>query len=174
MFKIFKKKEDKEYLLEWQNTVMTDKNDKLYMTKNQLLPITQGQAQGDMEMIDDCVKFVNETKNPETFFSRLELLENTSIHLVSLEKYINFTGTTPSQALQEFYEQKQIAIKQFLIRYFISVSDKADKLKTERGKHNQFQKFYDSLVPYFDIMNDENKEYIETKYNLYTKHLSQK
>ena len=38
--------------------------------------------------------------------------------------------------------------------------DKMDNLKTERGKINQIQKFYNSLTPYFDLMNEENIEYI--------------
>ena len=173
MFNFLKKtKEQNEYLLEWQNTVMIDKSDKLYMTKNQLISITKSQALRDMEIIDDCIRLVKETKNVETFFGRLELLENKSIHLSSLEKYLDFTGAKPSQALQEFNEEKQIAIKEFLIRYFTSIMDKMDNLKTERGKINQIQKFYNSLTPYFDLMNEENIEYIRTKYKAYTRTLN--
>lgn len=168
MFNLFKKKEDNQYLLEWQNAILKDKSDKLVMNKKQLIQATSQQAQRYIEISNDCVKIVNDTVNPNTFFDRLELLEDASKKLVSLEKYLDFKGAKPSQALQEFNSQKQIAIKEFLIRYFTSILDKVDKLKTERGKMNQFQKFYDSLIPYFDLMDDENKDYIITKYKAYT------
>lgn len=168
MFNLFKKKEDNQYLLEWQNAILKDKSDKLVMNKKQLIQATSQQAQRYIEISNDCVKIVNDTVNPNTFFDKLELLEDTSKKLVSLEKYLDFKGAKPSQALQEFNSQKQTAIKEFLIRYFTSILDKVDKLKTERGKMNQFQKFYDSLIPYFDLMNDENKDYIITKYKAYT------
>lgn len=168
MFSFFKKKEDSQYLLEWQNTLLTDKVDKLIMTKKQLIERTNYEARRYMQIANDCVKIVNDTIKPETFFERLELLEDTSERLVSLEKYLSFSGTKPSQAQQEFKEQKQTAIYYFIIRYLNSVIDKADKLKTQRGKNSQFQKFYDSLTPYFYLMNEENKKYIIMKYHKFT------
>lgn len=167
MFNLFKKKEDNQYLLEWQNAILKDKSDKLVMNKKQLIQATSQQAQRYIEIANDCVKIVNDTVNPNTFFDRLELLEDTSKKLVSLEKYLDFTGAKPSQSFQEFNEQKQTAIYNFVIRYLNSILDKSEKLKTQRGKNNQIQKFYDSLVPYFDLMNEYNKKYIITKYETF-------
>ena len=84
---------------------------------------------------------------------------------------MDFTGAKPSQAFQEFNEQKQTAIYNFVIRYLNSILDKSEKLKTQRGKNNQIQKFYNSLTPYFDLMNEENIEYIRTKYKAHTRTL---
>lgn len=41
-------------------------------------------------------------------------------------------------------------------------------MKTDKGKLNQYQKFYDSLKPYFAEMNADNINYVETKYRVYT------
>ena len=74
-------------------------------------------------------------------------------------------------ALKTLLAEEQEVIKNFLIRYCWAVVEKADKLKTEKGQFNQWQKFYDSLSPYFHVMNDENVEFIETKYKAYTRYL---
>ena len=48
------------------------------MNKKQLIQATSQQAQRYIEIANDCVKIVNDTVNPNTFFDRLELLEDTS------------------------------------------------------------------------------------------------
>lgn len=50
------------------------------------------------------------------------------------------------------------------IRYYNSVKTYADTLKTDKGKSNQYQKFYDTLMNYRNVMNEENIKYIEYKY----------
>jgi len=165
LFDFFKRKE----LLEWQNTLLAEPVPRLIMTEKQLKEGTKNRVENDLRIIKDCIKILGETTNPETYFSRLELMEKNAYDLVIIGKYANLKGATSHEAFVEFLENKQISIKEFLIRYFTNVFDKAEKLKTDNGKLKQYQKFYDSLQPYYSVMNSNNIDYIETKYRAYTR-----
>lgn len=159
----------KARLLEWQNLIMQEERTDLIMTEQQLRQFTTQQAQNDLRIINDCARLVQTTTKPDVFFSRLQLLWEKSEHLAKLEKYISFSGASPSAAFAEVRENHQTAITEFLIRYFSETFDKAEAMKTEKGRIGKYQKFYDSLQDYYRYMNDENIDYIETKYAAYTR-----
>lgn len=155
----------KNRLLEWQNTLLETPVNRLVMNEQTLKMQTQARIENDIRIVQDCVRILGSTTKVDVFFSRLQLMEERTKDMVLFEKYDSFSNAKPSEALNEFYRDKQECIYQFLIRYFGEVFDKAEKLKTEKGKRNQFQKFYDSLQEYYVIMNDNNIYYIEEKYN---------
>lgn len=59
---------------------------------------------------------------------------------------------------------KQDEIRAFLKRYFNDAKKQADKMKTDKGKLNKYEKLYQNLQQYFELMNSENIEYAENKY----------
>ena len=126
--------------------------------------ILQQQAENDLRIIADCTNLVQTTLNPDTFFTRLNLLVEKSKHLCELEGKVNFTGASPTAAYIEVKENYQEAINQFLNRYYLDVCSNADTLKTVAGKNGRYQKFYDSLQEYYQYMNGENISFIETKF----------
>ena len=151
----------KKELLTWQNLVFQDSPNKLIMSERQLKQLTEQQAGDDLRIIQDCIKIISDTIKPDIFFSRLELLKEKSKHLIQLESYINFSGASPSAAFKEVIANEQQAIYQFIGRYYNATFEKAKTLKTDKGKKNQFKKFYDSLQLYTDKMNEHNIKYIE-------------
>lgn len=163
--------EKKERLLRWQKLILTNSPDRLIMTEQQLKAATQQQAENDLRIMNDCYKIVEETIKPDVFFMRLNMLLEKSLRLCSFEQYISFKGANPSEAYNEIKTKYQEAIKQFLIRYFSDTFDKAEAMKTEKGRIGKYQKFYDSLQEYYKFMDKENIDYIETKYKAYTRHL---
>lgn len=165
---------DETYLLEWQNAVVEGSQNKLICSEHQLQQITTQQAENDLRIIHDCVQLTQSTLDPDVFFMRLDLLVEKSEHLCTLEKYISFSGASPKDAYNQVIEQRQEAIKQFLIRYATDCFDKAEALKTAKGKLGRYQKFYDSLQPYYEIMDTDNIDYIETKYKAYVSIATQK
>lgn len=160
----------KEHLLRWQNVLMTDSPSKLIMTEQQLKVTTVQQAENDLRIIQDCVKLVEKTTKPDVFFMRLNLMVEKAKHLASLEEYINFSGASPTAAYNEVAQDYYEIVNQFLIRYFSETFDKAEAMKTEKGRTGKYQKFYDSLQEYYCYMSDENIDYIETKYKAYARH----
>lgn len=157
-----------EHLLQWQNTIMKDSPNRLIMTEQQLKTATIQQAENDLRIINDCHKLLQSTKNPDVFFMRLNLLVEKSKHLCTLEKYVPLSGASPTAAYNEVVTNYHAAIQQFLIQYLSDTFDKAESMKTEKARIGKYQKFYDSLQEYYCYMNDENKNYIETKYRVYT------
>lgn len=164
------KKEKEAYLIQWQAAVMPENGNRLLVTEEQLLATTKYIAANDLRIINDCNYIIQSTLKPDTFFMRLNLLVEKAKHLVLLERYMSFSGASPSSAYNEIVENYQEAVRLFLIRYFSDTYDKAEAMKTEKGRIGKYQKFYDSLQEYYCYMNDENIDYIETKYKAYTRH----
>ena len=169
LFNLFNRKRTKKELLQWQNLVMQDSPNVLIMTEQQLKEASISQAKNILRIINDSKKLIEKTLKPEVFFMRLQLIVEKSEHLCKLEPYVDFTGGSPSAAFREVERNFQLAIKQFLIRYFTDTFDKAESMASEKGKIKKYQKFYDSLQNYYWLMDDANKEYIETKYRLHAK-----
>lgn len=167
LFDLFKNSRKKEYLLEWQKTIITGDVSELITTEKQLKEFTQQQAENDLRIIHDCTRLLEETLNPDVFFMRLDLLIEKAQHLCKLEKYISFSGASPVDALNEITNNYQQVINRFLIRYFSDTFDKAENMKTEKGKKGKYQKFYTSLKQYYEYMDETNIDYIETKYSAY-------
>ena len=159
----------KQRLLEWQNVVMAQRSDRLVMSEQQLRQASVQQAQNDLRIMNDCKNLVSTTVKPDVFFSRLNLMIEKGTHLQQLERYVSFSGASPTAALNEIKQDYQEAVRQFLVRYFSDTFDKAEAMKTEKGKQNKYIKFYESLQEYYCYMNDSNKEYVETKYRAYVK-----
>ena len=152
-----------EILLNWQNIILADPQPTLIMSEQELIQSSIARAENDLRIIHDCLKIISETVNPDTFFMRLDLLKQKAHDLVVLEPYIHTTGASPTVAFNEIIQNEQQCIYEFLCRYYNATFDKAQKTKTENGKKNQYQKFYDSLQPYADKMNDHNINYLKYK-----------
>lgn len=164
LFDLFTGKRD--WLLGWQNQVCEDRSTKLYMSEKQLVDVTIMQVGGSIKIFEDSLKIIADTEKPNVFFSRLDLAEKHLTKLVSLEPYMKTIkqirmSDTPSSMLRVFVSEKDRCIVDFLYRYYWSVKEKAEKMKTEKGKQNQYEKFYVSLVPYFNQINEYNMKIID-------------
>lgn len=159
----------KQMLVEWQKLVMPESSDRLVMSEQQLRQVSIQQAQNDLRIMNDCEKLVMTTVKPDVFFSRINLLVEKGERLQQFEKYMSFSGASLTAALNEIKQNYQEAVKQFLVRYFSDTFDKAEAMKTEKGKNNKYIKYYESLQEYYCYMNDSNKEYVEEKYRVYVK-----
>ncbi len=169
LFDIFSKK--RTNLLELQKIVLDKSPDHLILSEKKLLQMAKIQADNSLRIIQDCNGILQKTTKPDVFFERLRLLILHSGNLATLEKYVPFRGASPKKAFDVLMAEKQDCIGEFLVRYFSAAFDKAAGLKTDKGKLNQYQKFYDSLVPYFGEMDEGNRDYVETKYKAYTRNL---
>ena len=55
----------------------------------------------------------------------------------------------------------QAAVRDLIVRCFQKAQLNAEKLKTEKGKLGQFEKFQSSLEAYFFRMSDENAQLVQ-------------
>lgn len=157
---------NKTELLEWQNAIFVDKSERLFMSSKQLEEATFQAVANDIRIFDDSSNILNKTVKPDVFFPRLTLAEEILNHLCTLEPYMKKVGrirmnSTPSELLREFCDNKERYVCDFIYKYYWSVKEKAETLKTEKGKEKQYQKFYDSLLQYSDQISEHNMKYVD-------------
>lgn len=104
---------------------------------------------------------VNRTTDPEVFFSRYDTVKEMAEKLASISKYVKFKGMKPAEVLRQVTDQEDAATRDMVLRCFQKAQLNAEKLKTEKGKLGQFEKFQSSLEPYFFRMSKENAELVQ-------------
>lgn len=161
----------KAELLNLQKIVMADSPDELICSEAQLTALANEKAKNSYRIMKDSATLLQSSTNPDTFFERLRLFSSHCNTLVALEKYVSFSGASPTDLYNTLIIEKQELIHEFLVRYFTKIDIYATGLKTVKGQLNQYQKFYDSLKPYYSEMDVNNIDYVETKYKAYTRSL---
>ncbi|MCX4352030.1 MAG: hypothetical protein OSJ60_10360 [Lachnospiraceae bacterium] len=146
---------DTQDLLAWQNVLYPD-TPQLKFSASQLKNLSARMIPRQSQIAHDCMELVNTTAVPETFFSRYDLLLEKLTLLSNLEKYVRFNTYSPTQQLDSAIRKKPLATKAFIDRYWAATINKASSLKTEKGKRNRYQKFYDTLLSYSDKMTEDN------------------
>ena len=104
---------------------------------------------------------VNRTTEPDVFFSRYDTVKEKAEQLASISKYVKMKGTKPAEVLRMARDQEEAATRNFILRCFQKAMLNAEKVKTEKGKRGQFEKFQTSLEPYFFRMSDENARLVQ-------------
>lgn len=117
------------------------------------------------QIIEDCEKIVHNTENAETFFSRYNLLLDTLNNLSHFEPFFSFHGYIPSDKYRYYIDKKQHFIQLLANRLYNKALIKADNLKTEKGKINQFNKALELIMNYKVEMTNETVNHIKNKFN---------
>lgn len=155
------------YLLEWQQLLIPG-SDQLYLTLEQLQYQTETAIETHKRIMLDCQHLILKTTNVQIFFERYSLLiEKISI----LQRLKNFTDIDGYQytedydyLLTEYINDKQFYIKQLFDRCWNEAIIKADSMKTEKGKRNQFDKLMSSFVRYKNHMTNDTVQQFLDKY----------
>lgn len=116
-----------------------------------------------LKTLQDCVRLVNTTNNPDVYFPRYDLLIEKAVALASM-KTISFEGDSPKQILNHVFEQKDKNCSNFIERYFQVVRNRIFNLKREEAKLFQVERFHSSLLKYYNKMSEENIRECENKY----------
>lgn len=114
-----------------------------------------------MKILVESRGIVNRTTEPDVFFSRYDTVKEKAEQLASISKYVKFKGMKPAEVLRRVTEQEDAATRDMVLRCFQKAVLNAEKLKTEKGKLGQFEKFQSSLEPYFFRMSDENARLVQ-------------
>lgn len=104
-------------------------------------------------IVDDCTRLISTTTSSDVFFSRYDLLLKT---LSEMGDYV---------MLGRFNDYKQSNIESFIVRSYNNALIKADGMKTEKGKCNQFKKAYDDIMKHRSELSDHNLELVEQKFS---------
>lgn len=109
-----------------------------------------------LKQVEESVNLVNNTKNPDVFFSRYDFLIETLKKLVDIEKYLKFTGDKPSDILRSIKDKKVNTINDFIDRFYKDILVQINKLKTEKAKQKRINNFNELLEPFVDKMEKTN------------------
>ena len=104
-------------------------------------------------IVDDCTRLISSTTNSDVFFSRYDLLLKT---LSDMGDYV---------MLGRYNDYKQSNIESFIVRSYNNALIKADGMKTEKGKCNQFRKAYDDIMKHSSELSDHTLELVEQKFS---------
>lgn len=161
-----RKKEEKEYFLAWQNAILDKPVNKLIMSKEELARVTKDKLSNDLRILQDSLEIVENTLNPDTFFSRLNLMVEVSNRLQKYEPYLYKKPEEHPVLYFQVIQNYQQFVRRFLLRYYSDTYSKIEKLKTNKGKLNRWEKWYESLHVHYCYMNEENIQLIESDYRL--------
>ena len=114
-----------------------------------------------LKIMTESRDIVNRTTDPEVFFSRYDMVKDMAEKLVSISKYVKFKGTKSAEVLRQAVAQENAATRDFILRCFARAQLNAEKVKTEKGKRSQFEKFQASLEPYYFRMSNDNAELVQ-------------
>ena len=117
-----------------------------------------------MAIVEDCKDLINKTDNPGTFFSRYDLLIEHLQTMADFEPYIQFYGYQPIEAIKYYLDRKNHYTNKMIDRRYNKALIKADSLKTEKGKKNQFIKAYEELKGHSSSLSSDNLKYLENKF----------
>ena len=153
-------------LLELQKRLAPNSPNKLVFSEKQLRQMANQQAKNSLRIIKDSSAILQNTTNPDVFFSRLDLCVRHIENLNFLKPWIKLKGVSPEILLRETNKQKYDITLNFLKRYYQTISEKAEGMKTPKGRDNQYKKFYETLKPYQSEMNQACLDYIESTLRL--------
>lgn len=119
-------------------------------------PVDLVALQRDLEIANDCAQLIENTVNPETFFSRYDLYMEKLATLAEAQAShrVKVKGDNLVQKYERMKTDEQIVetINAFIDRMWTDTCQKAEKLKTEKGKENKFNKFIEILSSYNEHM----------------------
>lgn len=125
---------------------------------------TLEQAQNCFRIMDDCSYLLQSTMKPDTFFSRLDLMKQQIEYLKEISQNPNLTFSSPIDELEATLNQESDEmVYDFIVRYYEDMATKADELKTDKGRRNRYQKFFDTLDSYSEYLNERNRTYLSHK-----------
>lgn len=97
-------------------------------------------------VVQDCAHILDSTKDVEVFNERYELLTKNMESIAVLEPRVQFaSGMTIKERLDLVRDNRQDLLSAVVIRAYNDAYKKASKLKTEKGKTNAINRFFDNL-----------------------------
>lgn len=114
--------------------------------------ITNEALERRLQIVEDCIKLIHSTNNADVFFPRYNLLLQT---LLEVGDYVTH---------EKFQGAQQQNIRNFIIRSYNAALVRADSMKTEKGKYNQYLKAYEGIEKYREHLSDETGAFLEEKF----------
>ena len=114
-------------------------------------------AANGASLIADCVRLVDTTSNPETFFKRLDCLgERLQNNAVIEEKFPKLFKANQREQYARFRSEYTATVNAFIDRVFLPVQE----LKTEKSRKENAKRKYEALLKFSAQMTPESIDYL--------------
>lgn len=133
------------------------KNRKKSVTKRDL---ELQEAQNYVRIIKESASICRDTLDPETFFSRYELIHQTAIKLLLLSNQVPVPGDSLENLISRMESGENEDILEFINRYYDAQLDSAQELKTPKGRANRMSKALETLMKQEEHLDAECKQVI--------------
>lgn len=134
-------------------------------TAEQIISAADSIISQNEHIINDCKELISTTENPSVFYERYDLLIEKYQELSKYEPFVVIYGYQPIESLTYFRNARTKYEKKFITRCYNKALVKADSMKTEKGRKNQFVKMRESLLQYESIMLPENQSFLHQKFD---------
>ena len=101
--------------------------------------------------IDDTVRLIKNTVNPEVFFKRISMAYDLLLHLQKYEKLGVFVDLSPTEDLKRLTFRLGGTVNLFVIRALKDNEMKVARLKTKKAQEKQCVNFAIALISAFDV-----------------------
>ena len=129
-------------------------------TWKELASAAQISAPNWWEIVIDSSHLIEETVNAEVYFSRRDLIFDCLNKLCVAECVIEMP-LSAQDILELAKNEERKSEADFIDRSYTKMLEKAESLKTERGKRNRMINFYKSILKYKDKIYAENLEHLD-------------
>lgn len=106
-----------------------------------------------LKQLNESTNIVNNTTDPKVYFKRLNLIFDILMEMTKYEKYGIYKGSTPTQDLNKLKNDLGSSVKAFIDRTYEAQILKTCNLKTQQGKVNSLNKYFDSMFSAFECAN---------------------
>lgn len=151
----------KEKVLEWQKLVTGSDIDKVKLSKEQLKNGTEMIIDSHRKIINDCIRLINSTITPGVFFDRYDMLIKEMTELIPFEPFYSFKQSISGQ-VEELKQKRSLNEKAFINKYFKSVIESTENLKTKKGKENRINKYFEIMETYKPRMTQDAIEHLDS------------
>ena len=115
-----------------------------------------------MKIIQESATICNSTVNPETFFSRYDLMEQYLRRLAAVEHLLSFTGSPPSAELRKVTEKRPDAIHDMIDRSYQRMIQEARELKTPKGQEGRLVKYFSTMEGFSEALGPDGSAYVQS------------
>lgn len=123
------------------------------------------QAQRCLEIYDDSQRLFQETVNPDVFFMRYELaieqVEKLQHIITTTNNAIKYQGEDLDTKRNLLEKSKNQMYRSFIVKYYTHSKDKANKLKTEKGRINNLLNSKEKILEQEKYLSEDHIDYIE-------------
>lgn len=145
IFNLFKRKIPPQ---KWVDLIYEEGTQAKNVKIKDLKKATEFRVENCNRIMEDCLRIMRDTKNPDTFFTRYKLFDDQLYFLTCLEPYCKFKSKSPSELREQAINVRENTIEPFLRVRFNELFNIVHGSYTEKVKLNRVKKYMSMLETY--------------------------